>query len=81
LPTEQPKNKEPRRSSETNSQLMRFGDLAFRMGIMIGLGAFVGQKIDKYLTMSSPIFTIILCLLAIGGSMYMVIREVSQPKQ
>lgn len=78
---EQPKNKPPRRPSESTSQLLRFGDMAFRMGILIALAAYIGQKLDKYMSLTTPIFTILLCLIAIGGSMYMVIKDVSQPKR
>jgi F0F1-type ATP synthase assembly protein I len=51
------------------------------MAIIIALGVFIGQWIDKRLAMAKPIFTIILCLLAIGGAIYMVYRDVSQPKK
>lgn len=81
MPAEQPKNKPTRRPSESSSQLLRFGDIAFRMGIMIAIAAFAGQWIDKRMNLNTPIFTIILCLLAIGSAMYMVIKEVSQPKK
>jgi F0F1-type ATP synthase assembly protein I len=51
------------------------------MAIIIALGVFIGKWIDGRLAMAKPIFTIILCLLAIGGSIYMVYRDVSQPKK
>ena len=56
-------------------------DLGFRMGAIIAIGTFAGQWIDARLAMTKPIFTLILCLLAIFGSIYMVYRDVSQPKQ
>ena len=56
-------------------------DLGFRMGAIIAIGTFAGQWIDGRLAMTKPIFTLILCLLAIFGSIYMVYKDVSQPKQ
>ena len=56
-------------------------DMGFRMAVTIAIGAFVGKWIDGRLAMTKPIFTLILCLLAVGVSIYMVYRDVSQPKQ
>lgn len=56
-------------------------DMGFRMGATIVVGVFVGKWIDERLAMTKPIFTLILCLLAVGVAIYMVYRDVSQPKQ
>lgn len=56
-------------------------DMGFRMAATIVVGVFVGKWIDERLAMTKPIFTLILCLLAVGVSIYMVYRDVSQPKQ
>ena len=71
-----PKNEKPKKTS--SSAAVKMADMGFRMVFIIGIGAFIGQKMDAYFAMNKPIFTIILCLLAIGGSMYMVIRAVSE---
>jgi F0F1-type ATP synthase assembly protein I len=73
-------NKPTRRPSDTAGQLLRFADMAFRMGVIIAIGAFAGYWLDKKMNLTTPIFTIVLSLIAIGGAMYMVIKAVSKSK-
>lgn len=54
---------------------LRFTAIAFQMGALIGLGAWGGTELDEWAGNSKPIFTIILCLLAIGISLYLIIKE------
>lgn len=54
---------------------VRFSAIAFQMGILIGLGAWGGTELDAWAENQKPIYTIILCLLAIGISLYLIIRE------
>jgi F0F1-type ATP synthase assembly protein I len=71
--------KNTQRPSETRNTLLRFTDLAFRMGAIIILGTLAGRWLDSKMGFDKPIFTLILSLLAIGGSIYMVYRDVSKP--
>ena len=71
-------NPKPERPSEKPNALLRFSDLAIRMGVIIALGTYLGYQIDKRMALSTPIFSIVLSLAAIGGSMYMVIKAVSK---
>jgi F0F1-type ATP synthase assembly protein I len=48
------------------------------MAVMIGAGAYIGHTIDQKMALATPIFSIVLSLLAIGGAMYMVIQTVSK---
>jgi membrane protein DedA with SNARE-associated domain len=54
---------------------LRFTGLAFQMGILIALGAWGGTELDSWAGNQKPIYTIILCLLAIGISLYLIIKE------
>jgi hypothetical protein len=72
--------KNTQRPSETRDTLLRFTDLAFRMGAIITLGTLAGRWLDGKMGLEKPVFTLILCLLAVGGSIYMVYRAVSPPK-
>jgi F0F1-type ATP synthase assembly protein I len=71
-------NPKPERPSEKSSALLRFSDLGFRMAVMIGAGAYIGHTIDQKMALATPIFSIVLSLLAIGGAMYMVVQTVSK---
>ncbi len=46
------------------------------MAITIGLGAWGGQYLDNKYQNETPIFTIVLILVAIAVALYQVIREV-----
>lgn len=71
-------NPKPERPKEKPNALLRFSDLGIRMAVMIALGAYIGHWLDTRMALPKPIFSIVLSLLAIGGSMYMVIKAVSK---
>jgi F0F1-type ATP synthase assembly protein I len=71
-------NPKPQRPSEKPNLLLRFSDLALRMGVIIAIGAYAGHWIDQRMALTTPIFSIVLSLLAIGAAMYMVIKTVSK---
>jgi F0F1-type ATP synthase assembly protein I len=70
----------PKRPSESKSTLLHLTDLVFRMGGIIAIGTFAGRWLDKYMNLSSPIFTLILCLLSVFYAIYIVYRDASQTK-
>jgi ATP synthase protein I len=71
-------NPKPEHPKDKSNALLRFSDLGIRMAVMIGLGAYIGHWIDQKMALATPIFSIVLSLLAIGGAMYMVIQTVSK---
>ena len=50
------------------------------MGGIIALGTLLGRWIDNYMALTRPVFTLILCLAAVGGAIYIVYRDASQTK-
>jgi len=50
--------------------------MALQMGVIIGIGAYAGIKLDEYLEKDN-LFTVILSLLAVFGALYHVIKEVT----
>jgi ATP synthase protein I len=57
---------------------MRFSGFGFQMVATLCLAAWGGLKLDEYFGLDVPIFLIVLLLLALGGSMYLFIRQVSK---
>ncbi len=56
---------------------VRYSSLAVQMGVTITLGVWGGIKLDeKYGNNETPIFTIVLSLLAVFTSLYIIIKEV-----
>jgi predicted MFS family arabinose efflux permease len=57
------------------SSLAKYSTMAFQMGIIIGLGVFGGIKLDRWLHMRFPLFTILLSLISVAISIYYFIKD------
>lgn len=53
-----------------------FSSIVFQMAITITIAAFVGQWLDQEYPNDYSLFTVILSLVAVFGSLYMVIKRV-----
>jgi F0F1-type ATP synthase assembly protein I len=74
-------NKNTKRPSGNNkSMLLHLTGIAFRMGGTIAVGTLLGRWIDNYMALTRPVFTLILCLAAVGFAIYIVARDASQTK-
>jgi ATP synthase protein I len=69
---EQPKQPNP---------FFKYSNLAIQMGLIIGLSAWGGQKLDAYYKNSQPVFTIVLSLAGIGIALYLVLKDFIKPKK
>jgi len=54
---------------------LKYSNLAIQMGVVIGLSAWGGQKLDEKYKNSTPLFTIILSLLGIAAALYLVLKD------
>lgn len=54
---------------------IRYSSLAFEMIVIMGLGVFLGIKIDQWLNLSFPGFTLGLMILSVIGAIYHAIRK------
>ncbi|MEI6021087.1 MAG: AtpZ/AtpI family protein [Bacteroidota bacterium] len=54
---------------------LKYSNLAVQMGVIIGLFAWGGQKLDEKYHQITPIWTIILSLLGIAASLYLVLKD------
>ncbi len=72
------KNQAPQRANQIN-EYVKYSGLAFQMAGLILLGYWLGSKIDSWLDLSFPAFTIILILLFLSLSFYSLIK--SLPKE
>ena len=57
----------------------RYSSIAFQMLIIILIGVFGGIKLDEWLKLSLPVFTIVLSILAVFLSIYTVTRDLLKP--
>jgi F0F1-type ATP synthase assembly protein I len=74
------KNNKPDNPKKRSSSfaLLRYTDIAFRMGATIALGAWFGKWLDGKTGMTKPVFLLIMSMLAISMSIYMVIRDANK---
>lgn len=54
---------------------IRYSSLAFEMIVIMGIGVFAGVKIDQWLGLGFPAFTLILMILSVIGAIYYAIRK------
>jgi F0F1-type ATP synthase assembly protein I len=54
---------------------IRYSSLAFEMIVIMGIGVFAGVKIDHWLKLSFPVFTLVLMILSVIGAIYHAIRK------
>jgi hypothetical protein len=66
-------------ATRQTSAFARYSSIGFQMLGTIGLGVWGGLKLDEWQGNENPIWTIVLSLLAIGGSLYLFIKGL--PKQ
>jgi len=57
----------------------RYSSIAFQMLVIILIGVFGGIKLDEWLKMTVPVFTIVLSILAVILSIYTVTRDLMKP--
>ncbi len=55
----------------------RFSGIGFQMIVIIGLGVYLGIKLDENYPNDYSLFTIILSLISIGIALYSVIKQVT----
>jgi hypothetical protein len=53
----------------------RYSSLAFQMFAIIGAGIFGGVKLDQWLQLKFPVFTLILSLLSVAAAIYFAIKD------
>lgn len=54
----------------------RFSNLGIQMGVIIGLSAWGGVKLDEHFKTKHPYFTIVLSLFGVAAALYVVIKDV-----
>ena len=53
----------------------RYSGMAFQMMAIIGIFTFIGYKLDKWLRLKYPIFTIVFILLSVFTALYSIVRS------
>lgn len=67
-------------SGNNNSTLLRYAGLTVQILVSLGVGVFVGIKLDKWLKFNQPVLVWVLPLFIIIGLLILVIRDTSRKK-
>ncbi|RFC54397.1 AtpZ/AtpI family protein [Brumimicrobium aurantiacum] len=68
--------KDKKENKKRMNNYVRFSSVAIQMGIVITIAALGGDYLDEKQENDFPIWTLVLTLIAIFGSLYQVIRAV-----
>lgn len=66
--TENNKKKQP-------NDFLKYTGMATQMAITILAGVFGGRKLDEYLVLETPVFTLIGSILGVGMALYFLIKD------
>lgn len=58
----------------------KYSSLAFQMMFIIIIGTLGGLKLDQYLSLKFPIFTLVLSLLSVFGALYIALKDFIKKK-
>ena len=67
--------KKPPKELKKLDSFTKYSTMAFQMVIIIGVGVFGGIKLDEWLKLRFPLFTIVLSLAAVAISIYYMIKD------
>jgi len=62
------------------NQFIEYSSLAFEMIAIMGLGVFAGIKLDDWLKLEFPVFTLVLMILSFVGAIYHAIKNFIKKK-
>jgi F0F1-type ATP synthase assembly protein I len=68
----------PDRSTPSSNQYLKYGGMALQLFLLLGIGAWLGQLIDRKLGTPKPYFTIILILLFTAGFFYRLVKDLTR---
>ncbi len=57
---------------------LRYSGIAFQVGAIVFLGVIGGRKLDAYLNMDAPVFTLVLTLGALAFALYYMFKELTK---
>jgi len=63
------------------NEYLKYSGMAFQMLSSIGLGAFLGNYLDKKTNLQTPVFTALFTILFTFAALYLVLKDFIFPKK
>jgi F0F1-type ATP synthase assembly protein I len=70
-----PENEEPQKDKNIMFNYAKYSTLAIQMVVIILLAVWGGVKLDKWLNLTVPVFTILLSLLGVFAAIYLSVKD------
>lgn len=68
--------KDPEKTGQGAANFAKYSGLAFQMLGTIGVGVYGGLKLDEWQQNKFPLWTLVLSLGSVAGSLYLLIKQV-----
>lgn len=72
---QKPKPKPAKEKRPPLESYARYSNLAFQMFAIIGLGVFGGVKLDEWLKIGFPVFTVLMSIFSVFAAIYIAIKD------
>ena len=76
----QPKPNPDKEKKAPLENYARYSNLAFQMFAIIGIGIYGGVKLDQWLEMGFPVFTVLFSMLSVAAALYSAIKDLLKKK-
>ena len=76
----QPNQKPEKNKRPPLESYARYSNIAFQMFAIIGIGIFGGVKLDQWLHLRFPVFTVLLSILSVAAAIYSVVKDLLKKK-
>ncbi len=68
--------KNPDSKKKPVNDYLKYSGMAIQMGVIISIGAYLGQELDRRLGTEKPYLTVVLSLLAIFVALYLILKDI-----
>lgn len=69
------------KNSRQVNQYLKYSGMAIQLFVLMAIGAFLGQWLDRRLESSKPYFTILLILLFTAGFFYKLVTDLNRKNE
>ena len=80
MSTNQQPNSPKKNQPDDSRAYMKYATMGTQMLVIIGLGVFGGYRLDKWLELKVPVFTLLLSLLSVAAAIYLSIKDLLKKK-
>lgn len=71
----QPKTRPDKEKRPPLESYARYSSLAFQMFAIIGLGIYGGYKLDQWLEIGFPVFTVLMSIISVAAAIYSAVKD------